>query len=226
MVKKVLLDLSVRRNAVTHRTVLEKKKIKWGDISREYDLAIRKHFHPRDNEMFRREQIPYVAVLPELVSVGRIELFRSFELVMEDMRNVRRDRGYLGLDLLEGMQIGSVRPPVERNIMFAGHGNSHGITKEEQIAFFKSITDARFHEIRRVVGDAHIGDAFHFWTAEHAALDVYLTMDQRFARVFRKQAEKKINSRVKVMTPKELCQDFNAGPKDIERIALENLPFS
>ena len=154
MTKKVLIDLSVRKDALTHRTVPAKKMIAWGGIPREVEVVVRKPFPPRPDENFRMEQIPYVAALPELVSAGHIQLFRSMELVMEDVRNIRRDRGYLGLDVLEGIPIGSVEPPVSRTVVFGGRQRSLGITKEEQIAFFKSITDERFREIRRATNKA------------------------------------------------------------------------
>ena len=230
MTKKVLIDLSVRKDALTHRTVPAKKMIAWGGIPREVEVVVRKPFPPRPDENFRMEQIPYVAALPELVSAGHIKLFRSIELVMEDVRNIRRDRGYLGLNVLEGVPIGSVEPPVSRTVVFAPHNGSVGTTKEEQIAFFKSITDERFREIRRALdagkgGEPHIGDAYHFWTAEHAELDTYLTMDRKFIRVFEHQAANKINPRVEVMSPKQLCEAFGVGPKVIDQLARENSPF-
>ena len=231
MTKKVLIDLSVRKDAITHLTVLEKTISKWGDDSFETEVAVRKPFPPRSDENFRVEQLPYVAALPKLVSAGHIQLFRSMELVMEDARNIRRDRGYLGLDVLEEVPIGSVEPPVPRTVVFAGLSGSVGTTKEEQIAFFKSIADKRFCEIRRALDDGkgrdpHIGDAYHFWTAEHAGLDIYLTTDRAFIHVFEHQAANKINPRAKVMSPKQLCQSFGVGPKNIEQLARENPPFA
>ena len=227
MTKKVLIDLSVRKDALTHRTVVEKRIIEWGDIPREREVAVRKSFPPRSDEDFRLEQITYIAALPELVSAGHIELFQSVELLMEDARNKRRDPGYLGLDVLEGVPIGSVKSPVFRTIVF-GHNRSIGTTEDEQIAFFKSITDERFREIRRALDDGkdrHIGDAYHFWTAEHAGLDIFLTTDRKFIRVFEQKAAKKINPRAEVMSPKQICESFGAGPKDIEQLARENPPF-
>ncbi len=230
MAKKVLIDLSVRKDAPTHRTVSEERIVEWGDIRQKVDVAVRKAFPPRSDEDFRLEQIPYIAALPELVSAGHVELFRSIEYVMEDARNKREDPGYLGLDVLEGVPIGSVKPPDPRTIVFGGYDGSIGTTKDEQIAFFKSITDERFLEIRRALddgsgGDPHIADAYHFWTAEHAGLDAYLTMDKKFINVFQQQAAGKINPRAEVMSPKQLCESFGVGPKDIDQLARENPPF-
>ena len=230
MTKKVLIDLSVRKDAPTHRTVSEERIVEWGDIHQKVDVAVRKAFPPLSKEKFRLEQIPYLAALPELVSAGHVELFRSIEYVMEDARNKREDPGYLGLDVLEGVPIGSVKPPVPRTIVFGGYDSSIGTTKDEQIAFFKSITDERFLEIRRALDDGsgcdpHISDAYHFWTAEHAELEIYLTMDKKFINVFGHQAAKKIKPRAEVMSPKQLCESFGVGPKDIEQLAREKPPF-
>ena len=230
MTKKVLIDLSVRKDAVTHRTVLEERTVAWGGTPRETEVAVRKPFPPRSDEDFRLEQLPYVAALPELVSAGHIVLFQSMELVMEDARNKPRGRGYLGLDVLENVPIGSVKPPVSRNIVFAGGSRSFGTTKKEQMEFFKSITDKRFREIRLALddgmaGDPHIADGFHFWTTEHAGFDLYLTMDRAFINVFEHQAAEKIYPRAKVMSPKQLCETFGVGPRDIDELVRENPPF-
>jgi hypothetical protein len=209
---------------------LDKKSNVWGGIAQEAEVVVREAFPPRTDEDFRLEQIPYVAALPDLITTGHVELFSSFELKMEEIRNTPRDRGYLGLDLLEGVPIGSVKPPVSRTTIFSGIGQTLGITKEEQVAFLKSITDERFIEIRQSLDDGsgrdpHIGDAYHFWTAEHAGLDIFLTMDGRFIREFERKAAKKINPRAEVMSPKQLCEAFGVGPKDIDQLARDNPPF-
>ncbi len=64
MTKKVLIDLSVRKDAPTHRTVAEKRIIEWGDTARECEVAARKPFPPCPKEKFMLEQIPYIAALP------------------------------------------------------------------------------------------------------------------------------------------------------------------
>src|SRR3990172_1635709 len=92
------------------------------------------------------------------------------------------------------------------------------------MGFFRSIQHPRFLQIRNATGDAHIDGAFHLWTAEEAALDAFLTMDQRFWRVVN-QRKKIINSPVLVVTPKELCEHLGAKPTDIEKLAAGINPF-
>lgn len=225
MPKKILVDLSVLKDSVTHRTVLQPKTIHLGKITQTFQVAVREPFPPRSDERFKLDQIPYIANLPKLVSAGHVELYRSVELVMEFMRNSPPDCGYLGLNVLEGLGFKSVRMPVERTIVFSGVGPSVGTTKEEQVQFLSSIQDEKFKRIHRAFNQHHIIDSFHFWTAEYNHLDVFLTTDQKFMNVFKNQAESKLKSSVKVMSPKSLSELFGYGPTDIELLARDNPPF-
>ena len=223
---KVLLDPSVRRNAISHKTILEPKTIEWGDITQTLHVAQRQEFPPRQDEVFRREQIPYIAALRDLVKNGQISLCTSHEIRMEDMRNKMPDRGYLGLDLLEGIQLELIRSPVDRTIVFSGFGDHVGVTKKAQLEFFEGVTDPRYVELRELINNAHLGDLFHFWTAEVNGLDVYLVMDNRFLRPFRKSVEPKIDTVTSVLTPKELCERLGVPPADLEKIEKDNPPFA
>lgn len=223
---KVLLDPSVRRNAVTHRTVLEPQTIQWGDITQTLEIAKRRAFPPRPDEKFRIEQIPYIAALHEMVRNRQIRLYKSPEIRMEDIRNRFPDRGYLGLDLLEGVHLELAKSPFERTIVFSGFGDHVGVTKGEQLAFFRSIDAERFVELRMLINDAHLGDMFHFWTAEMNELDIYLVMDNRFLNPFRHSVEPKISTATSILTPRELCEKLNVQPADLEKIENENPPFA
>jgi len=113
--------------------------------------------------------------------------------------------------------------PVKRSVTFAASG-SVGITEEEQMEFFRSIRHPRFQQIRIAIGDAHVDDAYHLWTAEEAALDAFLTMDRRFWNVA-KHGFRALDSTVLVMTPKELGEHLGLQPVDIERLAGEINPL-
>lgn len=226
MTLRVLLDPSVRRNAVTHKTVLQKETVQWGETTQSLEMAKRCAFPPRPDEKFRKEQIPYIAALLGMVADGMIALFKTPEIRMEDMRNKIPDRGYLGLDLLDGVSLSMASSPMERLIVYSGFGDSIGTTKEEQITFFKTVKEDRYVELRNLVGNAHLGDIFHFWTAEVNQIDVYLTMDKRFIRVFRKSVKPKIDSQTDTLTPKELCARLDVPPGDLEKIEKDNPPFS
>lgn len=220
---KVLIDRNIEINAITHKTVLAPQVIRWGPHAQIIEIAQRAHFAPRDDENFRAEQLPYLATVCNLAKEGRLQFFTSHEMRMEKLRQKGRCEGYLGINLLQDVPVKSVRGPVQRAFLIGPTG-THGVTEEEQMEFFRSIQHPRFLQIRNATGDAHIDDAFHLWTAEEAALDTYLTMDQRFWRVVN-QKKKIVDSVVLVMTPKELCEHLNVQPTDIEKLAAAINPF-
>src|SRR5690606_34547538 len=131
-----------------------------------------------------------LATVTELARAGCLRLFPSFELGMERMSQAGQDAGYVGLDLLEDIEIGSVRSPVGRTVVFSAFEPGVALTKDEQMDFFRSICDHRFREIAGAVGDAHVDDAFHLWSAEVADLDSFLTMDRRFLNAIKQQGRK------------------------------------
>lgn len=221
---KVLIDTNIEINAITHKTVLVSKTIRWGRRDQKLQVAQRDHFPPREDETFRQIQLPWLASLCNLAKQGRLEFFTSPEIQMETLRQKGYDPGYLGLNLLRDVPVKSIPCPMQRSILISATGGI-GVAKREQTRFFRSIQHPRFLQIRTATGDAHIGDAFHLWTAEEAGLDAFLTMDQRFWRVLH-QKNRIIDSTVLVMTPKELGERLNARPTDIEKLAAEISPFS
>ncbi len=221
---KVLIDRNIERNAVTHKTVLVSRTIRWGPHNHTVEVAERAYFPPGETERFRTEQLPYLATVCRFPRKLQLQFFSSDELLMEAVRQAGPSEGYLGINLFRDVTVTSVRCPAQRLIVFGSSG-SIGITEEEQMDFFLAIEHPRFLQIRNAVGDAHIDDAFHLWTAEEAALEVFLTMDQRFWRVVN-QKKKIINSAVLVMTPKELCEHLGAQPTDIEQLVADTNSFS
>lgn len=219
---KVLVDRNIEINAVTHKTVMVPQVVRWGPHNQTLPVAQRVHFPPAGD--FRTEQLPYLAALCIFAKEGKLDLFTSFEIRMEEFRQKGRGEGYLGINLLQGVPMKRVPCPTERSLMIAPSG-SIGITEEEQMEFFRSIRSPRFLEISKATGDAHVGDAYHLWTAEEAALDAFLTMDRAFRNVVEHE-RKAINSPVLVMTPKELGEHLGLQPVEIERLAEKSHPFS
>lgn len=221
---KVLIDRNIEINAITHKTMLASRAIKWGPHHHTVDVAQRVHFPPRDDEAFRREQLPFLAALCGSAKHGNPELFSSHEIRLERFRQKGRSEGYLGINLLRDVAIGNVPSPVQRSIAIAGD-STMGTTEDEQMEFFRSITHPRFLHIRKHTGDAHIDDAYHLWTAEEAKLDAFLTMDKRFYGVV-KQKSDLIGSPVLVVIPKDLCGHLGLQPLDIRELAAETNPFA
>ena len=220
---KVLIDRSIERNSITHKTVLVPQKIKWGPREQILEVAQRDPFPPRNDEIFRSEQLPYLAAICNAAKLGKLEFYTSDELRMEGIRQKGPDDGYMGIDLLRGVPIRSVRSPLVRTIIFGGF-MSIGVTEEEQMEFFQSIRDSRFLQITNAVGEKHIDDAYHLWTAEEAKLDAFLTMDRKFCNVTNQKRKIPV-SHVPVLTPKQLCQQMQLEPIDIEKLAEATNPY-
>lgn len=221
---KVLVDRNIEINAITHKTMLVSREIKWGPHYHKVDVAQRVHFPPRDDEAFRRDQLPFLAALCASAKHGNPELFSSHEIRMERLRQRGRSEGYLGINLLRDVPIGIVPSPVQRSIAIAGDFTM-GTTEDEQMEFFRSITDPRFLHIRKHTGDGHIDDSYHLWTAEEAKLDAFLTLDKRFHGVV-KQKSDLIGSPVLVAIPKDLCGHLGLQPLDIREFAAKTNPFA
>jgi hypothetical protein len=221
---KILIDRNLEIRAITHVTEMVPRQITWGPHNLTPDVAERVHRPPREDETFVKEELPYFATLCNSARVGELEFFTSFEILMEATRQRGRSEGYLGINLLRGVAIKHVPSPIQRSIMIGAAGST-GITENEQMEFFRSIQHPRFLEIKQAVGEAHIDDIYHLWTAEVALLNVFLTVDKRFRNVVNSQKDR-IKLAVSAMTPKELCQDLGLQPTDIEKLAAVINPLS
>ncbi|MGA2725713.1 MAG: hypothetical protein ABSG79_25300 [Bryobacteraceae bacterium] len=219
---KVLVDRCTERLAVTHVTKMLPQTLTWGNRTQVIDVAQRVYRPPREDETFYREQIPYLASLCNSAKEANLNFFTSSELFIEEIRqHTCHQEGLLGIDLLKDVSIQTVQCPVQR-----GKGALiFNATREDQIAFFQSIQHPRYLAIIKTVGDAHLGDAFHLWTAEEASLDVFLTMDKRFWNLAYNQRHN-LKSAVSVVTPKQLCDDLGLPPTDIKKLASAINPFS
>ncbi|HEY3742990.1 MAG TPA: hypothetical protein VGL53_24255 [Bryobacteraceae bacterium] len=199
------------------------QQVKWGPLRFTENVAQRVPYPPRDDEAFIAEQLPYLAALCKVAREGGCEFYTTFELKMEEFRQRGPDEGYLGINLIRGVPMKETRSPIPRSIA-GGAGGNIGLTENEQMDFFRSIQHPRFLQIRKAVGEAHIDDAFHLWSAEEESLDVFLTLDGRFKRVVFTQT-KHINSSVAVLHPMELCEEMGLAPLDIDQLAAGINPF-
>jgi hypothetical protein len=223
---KVLIDRNIERLSVTHVTQLVPQKVKWGPQTYQFDVAQRVYRPRREDETFLREQLPYLASLCNSAKEGTTEFYTSFELRIEAIRQKGPQDGYLGINLLRGIQIQTVPPPIQRSFVIGGARQFDAEEcEQEQMNFFRSIQHPRFLQLRKAVGEAQIDDAFHLWTAEEASLDVFLTLDKNFLNNLQNRS-KRINSTVLVTAPKDLCEKIGLPPLDIEAIAAEINPFS
>lgn len=225
----VLIDRNVEREAVTHRSEPVKQTVMFGEQKLELGVLQRVAATPRDDEKFRLDQIPYLATVCLLAKDRRVQLFSSFELLMERYRQCGPKNGYMGLNLLEGVDIRRAPTPFERTVMTTP-GESVGTKEEDQMAFFQSITAPRYKEICNAFLESQrsklLDDAFHLWTAEASGLDRFLTMDQKFWKAVRQATDgSRLHTSVSVVTPKEICKELDVPPTDIDRLARDLHPF-
>lgn len=221
---KVLIDRNVERHAITHYTVLVDRETNWGGRTGAMQIIERRRVPVEPG--FIADELPYLATVGEMARYGRLQLFTSFELNEERMRQRNPRDGYCSFSLLTDVSLWMLDPPVSRPIVMAYRpSESIGTTRSEQRAFFNSITAPRYVAIRDALSNSHIDDAFHLWTAEVAAMDVFLTFDGRFARHVAQNANR-LASPVAVLVPSELCGRMAEGPSDVEAIAARFPPLS
>jgi hypothetical protein len=220
---KVLVDRNIERNALTHNTVVVQKARRWGRQQVTNSELKRVARPPRPDEQFRIDQMPYLAGVCIFAKKGTVEFFTSQELRMEQFRQKSSAEGYLGVNLLDGVPMKSVRCPIERPLTISP-GESVGVTEKEQMNFFSTITNLRFAQIAKAVGPTRI-DAFHLWTAEEAGLDAFLTTDKKFWKSVADQREA-IDSDVQVMTPRDLSEQLGLQSVEIATYAGSLKPYA
>lgn len=161
---KLLIDRNIERFGVSHRTEMIPRTIKWGPQTHAVSIAQRIVQQYKKTDLLIREDLPYLASICSAAKNGEIEFYTSFELDMEANRHAISLKGYLGIDLVEGVPMKNVPPPLPRTVIWAAHGyGSVGTTKEEQMEFFRSIQHPRFIELNNATDKAHIADVFHLW---------------------------------------------------------------
>jgi len=223
MALKILVDRNVERIARTHRTTAKDRKVTWGNADGSSAMAfdsyemVRVRVTRPPSQNATDEQIPYLATVAQLARTGGLNLFTSWELNAERMRQPGDNAGWLDVSLFDGVTIDWVDSPVIRSgiVTFAA---------EEETAFFQSIRHPRFETLRKRIGEAHIADIFHLWTAEVAGLDIFMTMERRFFNAVENERDK-LELKVKVSNPQQICEMLKAGPTDVDALVAAKPPW-
>ncbi|ATD68255.1 MULTISPECIES: hypothetical protein [Luteimonas] len=163
-----------------------------------------------------------VAILPELCMLERsgwLALFKSAELLSEEMRGWQVGQGLAG-DLLSKIRFRYVPSPIERSRLMSLPSNTYN-SKECQTDFFKMLLEAnrrgdlqnlrrwpltkfelqsveefgRFAEICSCLTESQYVDAWHLWTAERSGIDFFLTLDKRFVNAMTRTSRVSLLSR-------------------------------
>jgi len=111
---RVLVDRNLKRYAITHTTRMVHRPVKWGPLRFEVPVAQRSHDQPRQDELFLREQLPYLVSLCHAAKDAELEFCTSRELEAEALRQRFSKQGYLGIDWFDDVKVTSVPCPVDR----------------------------------------------------------------------------------------------------------------
>lgn len=236
---KLLVDLSVLRNAVVTQPATINKTVMWGD--RSVTVPVwgwqRKPELPRDQD-WRRRQLQCLPTLARLTREGILKLHSYIELGFEESRGQQGMKNTFG-DLFAKVPIHIIPAAVERSHFRQTINFSEHISKEAQIefcefllqlepssiratpAFWDRLTDFeksnlcmldRFKAICNGLARSHYADAFHLWTAEVNRMDFFLMVERRFPNALRNNRDLALQCRV--ATPEELIQELQISDLD------------
>lgn len=140
---KILIDLNIRREAITHQSTSVPKIIEgWG----QFDVLQRTKKVADAN---RSEQITYLATLANMAKTGELEFYNSHELVMERFNQKILDEGSVGFNLFNGIKFNNAKTPVFRDLRISAFGSNFGITRAEQVDFFSFASSASPFNIKK-----------------------------------------------------------------------------
>jgi hypothetical protein len=206
-VLKVLFDSNVLKNAVTHRAVLKPRTIKWGPTERRVEVAEDvPNCYRGSSEEQTAWKFQYLSRIAQLAEARRIECNLSREIQFENWALPRpvpmlTDNAFL----FGGIEFRDAALPMERVVGFRAFEQKDQFRMQKE-AYFASINHPRFLALNAATGTKHAADTYHLWTAESNQLDVFLTMDKKFQRVFAKQ--QKVRSTVQIMLPWQLVSSL------------------
>jgi hypothetical protein len=206
-VTRVLVDHSVRRNAIVGQWTARRHSSQWGNVDVSTDVAefVRRPLPSLD----QAERISSIIALPtlrRLAKQGVVALLRSRELDFEGWTGCNSARGTVG-DLLGDLNFEIAASPVERSFFHQTINMDAYLSRDNLREFCKLLlriqNEQANHFIERMpllpessgrglrdlercrrlfanAPDKHYPDLFHWWTAEHAGCEYYLTMDGKF----------------------------------------------
>lgn len=172
-----------------------------------------------DDHRWLNREVNAIPTLRRMAVEGHVKLYFYNELFLESAK------AYDRASLLDGVGFGEILSPIERSRFFQkdrfeDYTNKNSL--REFVRFLvtlsendvnkllrkRDITDADRVALREVdilkdicrgMSFEHYDDAFHFWAAEHADLDFYITFDNRFRNSLSKQKIKTKASTVSVI---------------------------
>lgn len=190
---------------------------------------------PKEN--WKREQFECLPTISELAETGKIELFRYLELDFEDWKRVGSFPSNKLGKLFEPKKMKRVSAAIERSYFLQSSLETH-LEKSRVMEFCRwlntpnledkilrskaadklpeqmkcNITQLeRYRVLCKNLSESQRIDAFHFWSAEIAGIDYFLTTDKKFVNAMR--ITNKVESSCSLVFPSELSNILNCGER-------------
>lgn len=207
---RALVDLSVRRRALTLQTTYKPKTIEWG--GRQFtETLLGVERKPAPNDAVLLQEVQAIPTIARLASEGKLQLCIYNETEYE--RWAGKDGEWVSGDLLKRIDFHRIEPAVNRHVLPMSDVWSEYDDTEKHHRFLKFLRDTpleivqslaehpavsrrlrdldrlslrhlqRFRDICKRVGENKLVDAFHIWTCEVNQIDYLLLIDFKLERV-------------------------------------------
>jgi|SRR5208282_597557 hypothetical protein len=202
---KALLDASIWNEVVTHDHYVVRKNIRRGGTTQFVSVELQPRILRGKTAAASREIFEAMSKVARLAESGQVRLYDTAELMFEWMGRPIGAWRKTEFDLFKNVKVYRLKSPIERSVAFGGF-DSNDDFKDQKRRWLENIQEPRFLELKRVIDRKHWADAFHLWTAEVHGLDCVLTLEMKFRNNLANQ--KKLTSRVDVISPSELAERF------------------
>lgn len=225
----VLIDNCTIGHGVISETVwISTGKQRWGDIEFDSGELVRIPVHTEESNSDLERNVRYLYQIARLARKRQIILWTSKELLMERFfQPLGRYMGYRKFDqpVFQGIEIKSVDGRINSSIR-PKYSNTFEYSNE-QVERLKLSKDELFLQLRAVLGETHLKDAWHIRTAEAHDMYCFLTMDFRLTRML-KTVEKKepiASLRTKTLTPEEFGAVIGIAPEATKMHVYDDASF-
>jgi len=152
------------------------------------------------------KEMPAIRKLISLAKMGNVRLFQNFEVSWEGVLiSTLASRRRINA-LWSQIDIETIDAPFKHSRVLAGLGFSKEQLNNLRENMLRCSKDARFLQIKKLVGASHEADAYHILSAERARLDYLVTMDKVLIKLIERN---KPALKIKVCYPSEMIEDLS-----------------
>lgn len=237
--KKVFLDNCIVSISDTVQGAQKSTKVSWG--GKEHTIQV-SGFEgkplPRDDEVWKREQIECMPTIGRLARQNVIALSIYVEIQFEGWKRPRSFPATAIGNVFNGIEFEYVDAAVERSYFFQSSLDDY-IDNQRMIDFCKWLLKInpdiliekimkardfpdfllinlrnveRFRELCKGLSEKQYPDAFHLWTAEVNGADCFLTIDKKFIRVMTETNKAKMPC--PPLSPSQLLDELGIHERD------------